>query len=431
MILVLKRKYDQINETLYTKTLKNGLPVTLLPKREMSKTFAIFTTNYGSIDQSFVPLNGEERVTVPDGIAHFLEHKLFEKEDRDVFMDFGKLGASANAYTSFTKTAYLFSATNHIEENVKILLDFVQSPYFSDESVEKEKGIIEQEIKMYDDQVDWRSFMGTIEAMFKNHPVNIDIAGTVPSIYKITKEDLYLCYETFYHPSNMTLFVIGNFDPQSLMNLIEDNQEEKSFSLAKDINRFFPEEPEEVAKKDLQITMPVSIPRMTIGIKESTREMSGKNYLMENLLQSMTVDYYFSRSGSFYQKLYDENLIDKSFYFSPTLERNFGYTLIGGNTNKPEEFRERLYDLLLGTKNHQFTEAEVNLMKRKRIGKMLRAMNSLEFIANEFIHYQLLGTDFFDIIPTIESLTVKDFNDYVSKWIEEERITSCLISNEI
>src|SRR5690625_1830063 len=149
-----KRSYEQFNETVYTKTLPNGLPVTLLPKREMSKTFAIFTTNYGSIDRSFTPMNKTEQVTVPDGVAHFLEHKLFEKEDRDVFADFGKLGASPNAYTSFTKTAYLFSATNHIKENVEILLDFVQSPYFSDDSVEKEKGIIEQEIKMYEDQAE-------------------------------------------------------------------------------------------------------------------------------------------------------------------------------------------------------------------------------------------------------------------------------------
>ena len=132
------------------------------------------------------------------------------KKDRDVFADFGKHGASANAFTSFTKTAYLFSATNHIEENVKTLIDFVQDPYFSEKSVEKEKGIIAQEIKMYDDQPDWQSFMGTIKAMFKKHPVNIDIAGTVESISKITKDDLYTCYNTFYHPENMTLFITGN-----------------------------------------------------------------------------------------------------------------------------------------------------------------------------------------------------------------------------
>lgn len=425
-----KRSYEQFNETVYTKTLPNGLPVTLLPKREMSKTFAIFTTNYGSIDRSFTPMNETEQVTVPDGIAHFLEHKLFEKEDRDVFEDFGKLGASPNAYTSFTKTAYLFSATNYIEENVKILLDFVQSPYFSDESVEKEKGIIEQEIKMYDDEVDWRSYMGTIEAMFKHHPVNIDIAGTVSSINEITKEDLYLCYETFYHPSNMTLFIIGNFDPDSMMAVIEENQKQKSFIQTGEIKRFYPEEPVEVAMKEHQFTMQVSIPRLTVGIKESQAPLMGDEYLIRNLLQSMVVDFYFSRSGSYYQRLYEEQLIDRSFSFNSTLEKNFGYTMIGSNTKEPEKLKEMLFEMLLETKNHRFTEEEINLMKRKRIGKMLRAMNSLEFIANEYVHHQLLNIDFFDIIPRIESLTLEDFNSFLRGWIDENRLTSCLITNK-
>src|SRR5699024_2434976 len=173
-------------------------------KKEIAKTYDLFSTNYGAIDQTFIPIGEESKVTVPEGVAHFLEHKLFEKEDRDVFADFGKQGASPNAYTSFTKTAYLFSATNNIEENVETLINFVQDPYFSEQSVEKEKGIIAQEIKMYDDQPDWQSFMGTIKSMFENHPVNIDIAGTVDSIYEITKDDLYTCYNTFYHPENMT-----------------------------------------------------------------------------------------------------------------------------------------------------------------------------------------------------------------------------------
>src|SRR5690625_4712852 len=195
-----KTIHENVNETIYSKTLQNGLPVFLLPRNKMSKTFAIFTTNYGSIDRSFIPLNGENKITVPDGVAHFLEHKLFEKEDRDVFADFGRQGASPNAYTSFTNTAYLFSATDNIEQNVETLLDFVQEPYFSEQSVEKEKRIIKQEIMMYDDQPDWQAMMGTIKSLFKNHPVKTDIAGTVASIETITKADLYTCYHTFYHP---------------------------------------------------------------------------------------------------------------------------------------------------------------------------------------------------------------------------------------
>lgn len=244
-----KTKYDAIDETVIKKTLSNGLQVYLIPKQEVTKSYAVFMTDYGSVHRSFIPIGEEDEITVPDGIAHFLEHKLFEKEDRDVFSDFLQQGASPNAYTSFTKTAYLFSTTKSVKENVEVLLDFVQEPYFSDESVEKEKGIIEQEIKMYDDQADWQAFMGTIRNMFHHHPVHIDIAGTVDSIQDITKEDLYTCYHTFYHPENMTLCVIGAFDEASMMEMIEANQEKKTFPTFTNVEKHFPEEPIEVKEK--------------------------------------------------------------------------------------------------------------------------------------------------------------------------------------
>ncbi|MFN3367779.1 MAG: EF-P 5-aminopentanol modification-associated protein YfmH, partial [Exiguobacterium mexicanum] len=198
-----KVEFEQLDETLYHEKLENGLEVFILPKKGFSKTFATFTTKYGSIDNHFVPRGEKDAIKVPDGIAHFLEHKMFEKEEGDIFQQFSKQGASANAYTSFTRTAYLFSATGQINENIETLLDFVQEPYFTEQTVEKEKGIIAQEITMYDDQPDWRLYFGIIENMYKNHPVKIDIAGTVDSIQDITAEHLYTCYNTFYHPSNM------------------------------------------------------------------------------------------------------------------------------------------------------------------------------------------------------------------------------------
>ena len=174
-----KVHFDNLQETLYNETLENGLDVYILPKRGFSKTFVTFTTKYGSIDRTFIPNGKEEEVTVPDGIAHFLEHKMFEKEEGDVFQKFSVLGGSANAFTSFTRTAYLFSATDKLYENTEVLLDFVQEPYFTEETVEKEKGIIGQEITMYDDLPDWRLYFGAIENLFHEHPVKIDIAGTI------------------------------------------------------------------------------------------------------------------------------------------------------------------------------------------------------------------------------------------------------------
>lgn len=425
-----KYTYENVNETIYSKKLDNGLSVYLLPKKEMSKTYGIFATNYGSIDQTFVPVGEKEAITVPEGIAHFLEHKLFEKEDRDVFADFGKQGASANAFTSFTRTAYLFSATNHIEKNVETLIDFVQDPYFSESSVEKEKGIIEQEIKMYDDQPDWQAFMGTVKSLFENHPVHIDIAGTVDSIYKITKDDLYTCYYTFYHPENMTLFVAGNFEPDQMMQLIEENQKQKQFPKAGEIIRKYPDEPEQVAMKTKEIIMPVSVPKCTVGIKESVTELAGESFLKKELLTDMLLDYYYSKSGPFYEELYHDNLIDESFHFSSTLDRTFGYTLITSNTVQPEVFAEKVKEQLLSVKDHSISENEFQRMKKKQIGLLLRGMNSLEFMANNFIYYNQVDVDLFDVIPYIESLTLEDLKAYQKDWISEEKLAVCTIKQE-
>lgn len=425
-----KHTYAHIDETLYSKKLDNGLTVFLLPKEEMAKTYGLFSTNYGSIDQTFVPIGETEAVTVPEGVAHFLEHKLFEKEDYDVFADFGRQGASANAYTSFTKTAYLFSATNNIEKNVETLINFVQDPYFSEQSVEKEKGIIGQEIMMYDDQPEWQSMMGTLKSMFQHHPVNVDIAGTIESIQTITKDDLYTCYNTFYHPSNMTLFVAGNFNVHEMLELIEKNQQAKTFPEMKELDSRFPVEQEEVAEKEVKIKMPVSIPRCTIGIKESTGELTPEQFIKKDILQSMILDHYFSKGGLFYQELYKEELIDASFYYNKNLERNFGYSMIGTNTNNPTKFSNKVKELLLSTQTAEISEQELTTMKNKRIGRLLRAMNSLEFIAGEYIHYNTHNIDFFEIIPKIQSLTVEEVNSFLQQWIKEDRLSVFTIEAE-
>ncbi|MGM8366466.1 EF-P 5-aminopentanol modification-associated protein YfmH [Virgibacillus sp. W0181] len=425
-----KQSYENLNETLYKRTLNNGLTVLLLPKQEMSKTYGLFSTDYGSIDNTFVPINQENEVTVPEGIAHFLEHKLFEKEDRDVFADFGKLGASPNAYTSFTKTAYLFSATANIEQNVQTLIDFVQAPYFSEKSVEKEKGIIAQEITMYDDQPDWRAFMGIIKSMFAHHPVKSDIPGTVESIQPITKDDLYMCYNTFYHPENMTLFIAGNFDAKSMMELIEQNQSKKHFSKLEEIKRNYPKEQETVAQKETKIIMPVSIPKVTVGIKETAQTLKQEDFLHRDLLQSMTMDYYFSVGGPFYQELYEEKLIDDSFEYSTSLEKNFGYSMISSNSNDPEQLAHRIKQLLLSTNEQTVTAETFETMKKKKIGELLRSMNSLELIANQYTHYYSVGLDFFELIPAVQALTVEEANEFIQNWIAEDRVAVCTIAAE-
>jgi predicted Zn-dependent peptidase len=421
---------QQINEKLFHKKLANGLDVFLLPRKEMEKTYAIFTAKYGSIDQTFTPLGKNEYVTVPDGIAHFLEHKMFEKEDGDVFQQFTKQGASANAYTSFTRTSYLFSSTEYVKENIETLLDFVQSPYFTEETVEKEKGIIGQEIKMYDDQPDWRLFFGAIGTMYKNHPVKIDIAGTVESIAQITKDDLYTCYETFYHPNNMVFFVTGKFNEKEMLSIIEENQLKKQFQPIDEIKRKFPNEPVEVAYKEREIIMPVATPKCLVGIKGDPKDLTKEFIPSFKLVFQMIFDFYFSKSGEYYEQLYNEGLIEGDLNYENHIEENFAFSLVGGDSENPEKLVSRLKEMLLSIKNGNIDEKSFELMKRSKLGNLLRSLNSLEATANQFIDYYQLGLHYFDIYETLNSMTIEDCKNVLNKWIDETRIAAFYIRNE-
>lgn len=233
----METKHFPMGETVYQAQLKNGLQVVLLPKPGFAQTFVTFSTHYGSIDRTFRVGQEKDYTVVPDGIAHFLEHKMFESEQGDVFPQFSRYGASANAFTTFDLTSYLFSCTDNLKENLNLLLDFVQDPYFTDTNVEKEKGIIGQEIQMYNDNPDARVFYDLLKALYQEHPVRIEIAGTIDSIAKITKDTLYECYNTFYHPGNMVLFAVGGFDPETVFEWISANQDKKSFDKIPTIDR--------------------------------------------------------------------------------------------------------------------------------------------------------------------------------------------------
>ncbi|WP_277673274.1 EF-P 5-aminopentanol modification-associated protein YfmH [Piscibacillus halophilus] len=425
-----KIEIPRINEHMYHETLENGLDVFLYPKPEVEKTFAIFSTKYGSIDQTFTPIGENEKVTVPDGIAHFLEHKMFEKEDGDVFQHFSGRGASANAFTSFTQTAYLFSSTTEEEKNVETLLDFVQDPYFTEKTVEKEKGIIEQEIKMYDDQADWRLFFGTIGSLYENHPVRIDIAGTVESIYEITHEDLYTCYNTFYHPSNMSIFVIGNFDLDSMTDLIKNNQDNKTFDKPNGIDRFYGEEPDHVYKPVEKIYMPVTTPKCMVAVKEKKDQLKKDQLLKNDLIRDMILDLYFSKSGSYYEKLYQEGLVIDKLRLEQYLEESFGFAAIGGSTTKPEEFGDKVKEMLLSIKNDPIKQEEFERAKKKKYGELIREFNELEGTANTIIHYHHLGIDYREVFQVLEQLTLDDVNNATHEWIAEDRISICMVLPE-
>jgi len=423
-----KIAFEQLKEELYYKKLENGLDVYILPKKGFNKTYATFTTKYGSIDNHFKPFGKDEFTKVPDGIAHFLEHKLFEKEDGDVFQQFSRQGASANAFTSFTRTAYLFSSTSHVEKNLETLMDFVQEPYFTEKTVEKEKGIIGQEITMYDDNPDWRLYYGVIENMFQQHPVKIDIAGTKESISHITKDMLYECYNTFYHPSNMLLFVVGAVEPTQIMKQIKENQAKKDYSAQPEIERIFESEIEEVAQKKQVLKMNVQTPKCIVGIKAPSSTIKGQEMLKKELSINIMLDILFGKSSVGYTDLYNEGLIDDSFSYDFSQEQGFGFAMAGGDTNDPEKLESRITSILMDAKTGSiFNEENLVRARKKKIGAFLRAINSPEYIANQFTRYAFNDMDLFEVVPVLEGITVEDLKAAAADLIDEKRFTVCQV----
>lgn len=421
-----KIEYQQFGETLYRVTLQNGLQVNLLPKNDFHKTYGVMTANYGSLDNTFVPANGTEFVKVPDGIAHFLEHKLFEKEDYDAFELFGKYGAEANAFTSFTKTSYLFSATNNVKKCVEILLDFVQQPYFSEQTVAKEKGIIAEEIKMYDDDPSWRLYFGMIGNLYPNTALSIDIAGSVESIDQITTEDLYTCYQTFYQPQNMSLFLVGNFDIYEILATIEANQAQKQFPAPQKIKR--PKLEVDSSGSDIipyrMLELNVNRPKTMVGIKGLDEISTTKAGLKYKLAVELLLYLLYSESAPEYLKLYQEGILDDSFGYEFTFERDFHFAVISGDSDQPQALSNAIIEIaenaVSSLSNRQ---AEFELAQREFIGRYIQAMNSLEAIANRYSADLFGGATVFELVPVIEELTLEDIIAAAKSFIKPEAIS--------
>ncbi|HFK9612359.1 TPA: M16 family metallopeptidase [Enterococcus faecium] len=416
-----KTEYEQINETLYHEVLPNGLTVYLLPKNDYHKTYGLFSTNYGSIDNEFIPYGEKEKVKVPDGIAHFLEHKLFEKEDGDVFQLFGKQGASANAFTSFTKTSYLFSTTDQVEKNLTTLIDFVQAPYFTEETVNKEKGIIGQEIQMYEDDPNWRIFFGILNNLYPTHPLHIDIAGTVESIDKIIAQDLYTCYRTFYQPSNMVLFVVGKMEPEKLMKLIRKNQEAKNFPPKQEIVRYFPENTKEIIKQSA-LEAAITRDKFVLGIKGlDTLPQEGTELLRYKTAINLLFQMILGNTSRNYLAMYNQGIIDDSFGFEFSLDREFHFADFSGDTDEPEKAAEKVKEIILGfADDPEVSETNLDLLKKKMLGQYFQSLNSIEYIANQFTQSLFGDRTLFDLPEIIDSIQMKDVLAAGEAFISEE-----------
>ena len=382
-----------------------------MPKAGFAKTYGLFVTNYGSLDNEFIPLDGQEFKKVPAGIAHFLEHKVFELEgDKDASNLFAQLGADANAYTSFTETAYLFSTTSNVLEATKLLLDFVQNPHFTEESVEAEVGIIEQELKMYMDQPGSALMQGGLQMMYKENTIRNDIGGTLQSIKEITYQDLLTCYQTFYHPGNMIFVLVGNFDVDAALKTISENQAGKTFPPFKPIKRRYYLENNQVYQPFGEKQMAVIIPRTSVNLKIGYENLNALEIIKRDFLLQLVGDIYFSRGSDFYQQLKKDGIINNSFSFTSAVHELFGFLTLSCDTLQYEEFNKRIKEKLLQIRTTQIPKEDFERMKKVQLARMIRLMNSLEFWANIIHEAGFKDLSPFAIIQALEELQYEDLH---------------------
>lgn len=420
------RQVPVLQEEVHTARLESGLEVFVIPKPGFAKKYATFATHYGSIDSCFVPPGGEE-VCVPAGIAHFLEHTLFQKENGNASDWFSELGASSNAYTSYLLTAYLFSTTDGFEACLDLLLNFVMEPYFSSANVEKERGIIEQELLMYGDMPDHRLILSLMEALYHEHPVRLDIGGTIESIHQVTPELLEACYRTFYHPENMALIVIGDVEPHKVIDQTAENLGRRGFVPQGEIERVFPDEPESVKERRVEVEMTASRPRLAVGYKELPNGLPAHESLRQRTLMSIVLRSLLGRSSTLYAELYEDGLIDDTFssYFESS--PHYAHTLIGGETDDPDRLLDRLQAGIARALERGIDGEEFERYKKAYLGRYLDNLNSLERMASSFLAHHFRGTSFFDTIDVVRSLTVDEANERLRKHFVTEHVAVSIL----
>lgn len=400
----------------------SGLTVYVYPKEGYTSAYAIIGTKYGSVNTCF-SLDGGEKITVPDGIAHYLEHKLFESEDGDAFARYAVTGASANAYTSFEKTCYLFSCTDRFDESFEILLDFVQKPYFTPETVAKEQGIIGQEIKMYDDSPDWRVMFNMLEKMYHHHPVKIDIAGTVESIADITAEKLYDCYNTFYNLHNMALCVSGNVTVEQVLAVCDRMLKpcEKHT-----IENFFEDEPYEIIEPYVEQDFSVSVPIFNLGFKErAPRELNERELAETEILLSMLA----STTSPLYREMMDNNLINSSFSYELFEGPGYCAFIFGGESRAPKQAAQTIKRYIAAAKRDGLSAEDFEIAKRAVYGENLSSLNNVGTIANNILGYHFSGNEMFAYFDAIANTTLSDVERRLGEILDVANCTLSVVKN--
>ena len=414
----------ELGESTYITKLDNGLTVYICKKEGFEKKIGLFGTKYGSLINDFVDITTGKRIQVPDGIAHFLEHKLFEKEGANALDLFSKMGVSSNAYTSFDQTVYFFETIDKFKESIEMLVKLIKEPYFTDENVEKEQGIIGQEINMYDDDPNFTVYFNALRAMYNNHPIRIDIAGTIDSISHITKELLYTCYKTFYSPQNMFFIVVGDVDVEETIDLIEKNinKYEKELLNKSEIQKFVKDEPKEINTKEIVKKMDIYMPLLCIGYKLNV--VNEYENLKRQIICEIISDLYFSKISDFYEKEYKKGIISDEISFDYEGTDNFSHVIISSSSIKIDILIQDLLEYLEEIKQKDIDESKFKLIKKKKIGYTEFSADNLNSSYRRIIEHALYGEEMYSDIKILNEITANDIKEFLSILSEEKQVIS-------
>ncbi|MEL4105893.1 pitrilysin family protein [Oscillospiraceae bacterium WX1] len=400
--------YDRIREQVFTEKLENGLTVFVVPKRGYNKKYAFFATDYGGADRRF-QLAGQW-IDTPMGVAHFLEHKMFDTEDGNALANLSANGASPNAFTSSDITAYFFESIDKFEENLEILLQFVSVPYFTPESVQKEQGIIGQEIRMTEDEPDYAVYYGLMKALYRHNPLRDSVAGTVESIAEITADTLYNCHAVFYNPSNMVLCVAGDVEPERILELARKILPKEAGEIP---NRDYgPAESSEPENRRAEKKMSVSIPIFLIGAKAKPVK-DGADYLRQELIGNLALDILAGHSSPLYLRLYQQGLVNSG--FSATYEAAAGafYTMLGGESKDPDTVFEAVKEEALAIAKNGCDRDLFDRQKKAALGRQIRALNAFDAVCYNMAHAYFRNYDAFEATEVLNAITPDDVTNFV------------------
>ena len=408
-------------------TLPCGLDIYVF-RKELTTAYAILGVGYGSIHSRFASSHDEELKDVPDGVAHFLEHKLFMNEDgSDSFEHFSEYGADANAYTSFNKTAYLFSCTENFEKSLGELLRFVTHPYFTPQSVDSEKGIIAEEIRMYDDSPSDRCFYGMLEGMYENHSIRKNICGSVDSISKITSDILYRCYNTFYNPQNMALVICGNVDTDAVIRIAE--AELPSYSrpfVAKTDNENIGEAPSSF-RQYVEQRMQVSKPLFNIGFKDTEIPALSDDRQKKDAIMAILNEMIFSRAGRLYEHLFENGIISPNMSYGYTISATSAYNSIAGEADDPKRVLKEILDYIDGLRSDGLSYEDFLRGKRVMYAEFVKSFDSTENIANNLLSFIFEGAELLSYANIIESVTFEDVEKTFKKIFDPRSVSLSVI----